>query len=133
MNPIGRNQHIAPCGDGLLRTVAPREGRGDTMRVLHHLVQLMSCMNMVRADPGPGRLIDHPLQRAPLDARPRIHIAWLDTRRFPPDVPAEAVRVDQLSGANRHAIERLQETEVCQCLDPVWERVDANAKFTKAA
>ena len=34
MNPIGRDQHIATCGHGLIRTVAPGEGRDDTMRVL---------------------------------------------------------------------------------------------------
>src|SRR5215510_949212 len=133
MNPIGRNQAIATFGHGLLQTVAPGEGRGDPMRVLRHLAQLMRGMNMVRTDPGPGRLIEHPLQRATMDGKLRIIIACIETTRFAPEFLAEAVGVDQLSGANRDAIERLQETEFCQFLDRVWEHVDADAEFTNAA
>src|SRR5215510_5346469 len=129
MNAIGRDQPIATCSHGLLRTVTPGEGRGDPMRVLRHLVQLMRGMNMVRTDPGPSRFVEHPLQLATMDGKLRIIIARLETTRFAPEFLAEAVGVNQLSSANRDAIERLQEAELCQFLDRVWERVDADAEF----
>src|SRR5262249_22704633 len=133
MNAIGRDQPIATCSHGLLRTVAPGEGRGDPMRVLRHLAQLMRGMNMVRTDPGPSCLIEHPLQLATMDGKLRIVITRIEAPRFAPEFLTEAVGVDQLSGANRDAIERLQETEFCQFLDRVWERVDADAELTNAA
>src|SRR5262245_31692734 len=127
MNAIGRDQPIATYSHGLLRTVAPSERRGDPMRVLRHLAQLMRGMNMVRTDPGSSCLIEHPLQLATMDGKLRIIITSLETARFTPEFLAEAVGVDQLRGANRDAIERLQEAEICQFLNRVWERVDADA------
>ncbi len=66
MNPVGRDQYVAPCSHGLLRTVAPDEGRGDPMLILREIVQLMGCMNMVFTDPCPCRRIEHPLQLTPV-------------------------------------------------------------------
>src|SRR5215471_7581 len=109
MNPIGRDQDVATAGHRLLRTVTPGEGRGDFMGTLCHLVQLMGGMNMVRADPCPRRLIEHPLQLPTMDGKLRILIAGVATTWFAPKFLAEAVGVDQLSGANSHVIKRLQE------------------------
>src|SRR6266508_1127891 len=133
MNPICRDQHVAPCGHGLLRTVAPNECRGDTMRVLRHIVKLMGCMNIVLADPCPGRLIEHPLQLTTMDGQLRIIIARIETTRFAPEFLAESVGVDQLIGANSDAIERVEETEFCKFFDRVWERVNTDAEFMNAA
>src|SRR5215831_6718567 len=132
MNPIGRDQDVATCGHRLLRTVAPGEGRGDSMGVLCHIVQLMGGMNMVRADPCPRRLIEHPLQLPTMDGKLRIIIAGVETTWFAPEFLAEAVGVDQLIGANSDAIKRVQETQLCEFLDRVWERIHADAEFTNA-
>ena len=96
MNPVGRDQHVATCGHGLLRTVAPDECRGDTMLVLRDIVQLMGCMNMVLANPCPCRLIEHPLELATVNGKLRIVIAGIETTPFAPELLAESVGVDQL-------------------------------------
>ena len=88
---------------------------------------------MVRADSGPGRRIEHPLQRATMDGQLRIRIARRETPRFAPDFLAEAVGVDQLRGANRDAIECVEESEVCEFLDRVWECINADAEFPNTA
>src|SRR6266545_3439125 len=119
MNPIGRDQYVATCGHGLIRTVAPGECRGDTMRVLRHIVKLMGCMNIVRADACPCRRIEHPLQLPTMDGKLRIGIARIETTRFAPEFLAESVGVDQLIGANSDAIERVEETDFCEFLDRV--------------
>src|SRR5262245_23784557 len=103
------------------------------MRVLRHSVQLMRGTNMVRADPSPCGLIEHPLQFPTMDRKLRIVIARLETTRFAPEFLAEAVSVDQLSGANRDAIECVQETECCEFLDRMGEQVNADAEFMNAA
>jgi hypothetical protein len=133
MNPIGRDQHVAACGHGLLRPVAPDEGCGDTMCVLRHIVQLMGGMVTVRANPCPCCLIEHPLELATVDGKLRIVIAGVETTRFAPEFLAEAVGVNQLRGAYSNAIERVQKTEICEFLDRVWEHIDADAEFTNAA
>src|SRR5512145_3483224 len=133
MNPISRDQHVATCGHGLLRPVAPSEGRGDTMRVLCHIVQLMGSMDMVRTNPCPCCLIEHPLELTTVDGKLRIVIARLETTRFAPEFLAKTVGIDQLRGANSDTIERVKETEFCEFLDRVWEHVHADAEFTNAA
>src|SRR5262249_16214827 len=130
MNPIGRDQHIATCGHGLLRPVAPGECRGDTIRVLRHIAKLMPCINMVRADPRPCSLMEHTQKLATVYGKLRIVITGIETTRFTPEFLAESIGVDQLSGANSDAIERLKETEFSQFLDRVWERVNTDTEFT---
>src|SRR5215470_15830845 len=120
MNAISCDQHVATCGHGLLRTVAPGESRGDTMRVLHHIAKLMGCTNTVHPDSCPGRLIEHPLQLPTMDGKLWIVITRIETTRFAPEFLAESVDVDQLRGTNSDAIERVQETECCKFLDCVW-------------
>src|SRR5215203_3532407 len=129
MNPVGRYQHIATCGHGVIRTVAPDKYRGDTTVVLRESVQLMGCTNMVLADPCPCRLIEHLLQLAPVNGKLRIGIARIATTQFAPEILAESVGVDQLIGANRDAIECVKETEFCEFLNGVWKRINADAEF----
>src|SRR5215207_2891719 len=106
MNPIGCDQHITMCRHRLIRTVTPSEVRSDPMRVLRHIVQLMSGMNSVLADACPCRLIEHRLQLATMDGKLRVVIAGIETTRFVPELLAESVGVDQLRGANSDAIKR---------------------------
>jgi hypothetical protein len=73
------------------------------------------------------------LQRATVDGKLRIVIARIETTRFAPDLLAEAVGVDRLSGANRDAIKCVKQTEFCEFLDRVWEHVDTDAEFTNTA
>src|SRR5262245_12883392 len=102
MNPIGRDQHIATCCNGLPRTIAARECRGDTMHVLHHITKLMRRMDTVRPDPRPCCLMEHTLELATVYGKLWVVITGIETTRFTPEFLAEPIGVDQLSGANSH-------------------------------
>src|SRR5260370_26623949 len=116
MNPIGRDQSIATCAHGPLRTLASGECRCDTTRVLRHITKLMRCMNMIRADSRPCCLMEHTLKLATVNGKLRIVITGIETTRFTPKLLAESIGIDQLSGANCNTIQRFKEPEFSQFL-----------------
>src|SRR5262245_16962337 len=114
MNAISCNQEVATCGHTLARTVAPEECRGDTTPVLREIDQLMSNMNMILADACLRCVVEHALQLAAVNRILWVVIACVEAAQLVPDFLAESVGIDQLIGANRDTLKRLEEAEFCE-------------------
>jgi hypothetical protein len=77
--------------------------------------------------------MQYTLELAAVYCELRIVITGIETTRFTPEFLAKSIGVDQFSGANANAIERLKETQFSQLLDRVWECVNTDTEFTNAA
>src|SRR3546814_12459651 len=75
------------------------------------------------------RLVQDRLQFAAVDRELREFVATVEAAQVAPDLLAEAVGVDQLVGADSHAVESLEQAEGRQFLDGVRRGVDADAEL----
>src|SRR3546814_19065635 len=66
---------------------------------------------------------------AAVDRELREFVATVEAAQVAPDLLAEAVGVDQLVGADSHAVESLEQAEGRQFLDGVRQGVDADAEL----
>src|SRR5262245_36252180 len=128
MDTVGTDQHVA--GDGMaVRAVPIKEPGGDAALILLEAAEPAAGVEAALAEPRARGLIDHALQAAAMNRELRHVVARLEAARLAPHLLAETVGVDQLVGADRDAVQPLEEPEPLQLLDRVRQRVDADAEL----
>jgi hypothetical protein len=98
VDPVGRDQQVAARAVELVGAVAPDQRRRDAAVVLREPPQPVARMDAVPADPRPRGLVEHALQPAAVDGELRVVVARVEATGLAPDLLAEPVGVDQLSG-----------------------------------
>src|SRR3546814_4880374 len=72
---------------------------------------MVAGVHLVATDPLDHRLVQDRLQFAAVDRELREFVATVEAAQVAPDLLAEAVGVDQLVGADSHAVESLERSE----------------------